>query len=646
MKNRLWIFLALMVLWAAAISARLYQVQVADHESYLERATEQQQRVVELVPPRGTIFDAQGRKLAVSVAVDSAYVRPHEIEDVGKVATLLAPVLDLRKSDLTERLSSNRRWLWLKRQLDPPVALEVRELGIEGVGFVRENKRFYPLEGSAGPVLGFVGTDHTGLAGIEAAYDKLVSGTPVRKRLLKDALDGRVVEPGFSFVDAEPGSDLHLTIDSTIQFIVEDELTKALRKSKSKQGVAVLMDPATGAILAMASAPTFDPNRFSDYPPERWSNLAIQFAYEPGSTFKAVTAVAALERNLIDPMDVIYCEEGSITLERTRIRDHKSFGDLTFREVITKSSNVGAIKTGLLVDRRDFYGSTRSFGFGVRTGIDLPGESEGILRPVERWSRHEPAYLSIGQGLSVTPLQLVRAFAALANGGHLVEPHVVAATEHAGRLESIEPEAVAQPIASAATLRTMSRLLEGVVEDGTGTAAAVDGYRVAGKTGTAQKALPGQGYSPDRHIASFVGFAPSRQPAVVGVVVLDEPRGHYHGGEVAAPVFAAILARVLPYLGAVPSGSGSTSSDAGLIAEVTGQGALTARPVAARDSGLEVVPDLQGLTARQAIKSLAERGLQPRLHGSGFVSAQKPPAGLSVESADGVVHLWLEEYAS
>ncbi|MFQ5526566.1 MAG: penicillin-binding protein [Thermoanaerobaculia bacterium] len=638
MNGRLVLFVLAMALWAVAISARLVQLQVIEHEGYLRRALDQQQKTVELAPPRGTIFDSHGRKLALSVAVDSAFVLPREVADPDAAAKRIGEVLGLAPAEVLERLTAERRWVWLARQLDPPVAEALRALEIHGLDFVSESKRFYPLEHLAGPVLGFVGTDHSGLAGLEATYDRVVSGEPVRRQLLRDALDGRVVAPGFSFMDAKPGADLHLTIDATVQFIVEDELAQALERTGAKAGTAVVMRPGTGAILAMASLPAFDPNRFGEYDERRWRNAVVESAYEPGSTFKAVVATAALDRDLVDPMDVIDCEDGGITLGSLRIRDHKPFGLLTFRDVIARSSNVGVIKTGLRLERSELFDATRDFGFGVRTGVDLPGESAGILRPVERWSRYEAAYLSIGQGVSVTPLQMVRAFAALANGGYLVEPHLVRAIDpdgHGGVPKQIAP---GDPIATSATLRSMTRLLEAVVEVGGGKAAAVPGYRVAGKTGTAQK--PGKGgYLEKRHIASFAGFVPSRQPEVVALVTLDEPKGKYYGGEVAAPVFGAIMAKVLPYLGVAPA-----SLEERRVQSPRPAGALRARAVefdsrARGEAG--AIPDLSGLTAREAIRLLAERGLSPRLHGSGFVHKQAPAPGLPVEQAQGEVEIWL-----
>lgn len=648
MRSRLALFLVAMVLWAAAISARLVQLQVVDHEKYRQQAMRQQQQEVELAPPRGTIFDARGHPLAVSMAVDSAYVLPKKIVDAARAAEQIASVVDLDVETIHDRLTDSRRWLWLARQLDPPVAQALRDLEIEGVGFVEESKRFYPLEELAGPVLGFVGTDHSGLAGLEAAYNQVVSGETVRRHFLRDALNGGVVAPGFSFIDAEPGANLYLTIDASVQHIVEAELARALEESRAKAGVVVLMRPRTGAILAMASLPTYNPNRFGDYPPARWRNAAVEAAFEPGSTFKAVTATAALESNLIDPLDVIDCQEGGITLGSIRIRDHKPFGRLSFRDVIARSSNVGVIKVGMRLEPSTFSEQVRKFGFGLPTGIDLPGENAGIVRGFGKWSRYEAAYLSIGQGLSATPVQLVRAFGALANDGIMVEPYLVAAIDRGG-LERTPVEQEPEALASPSTIRTLTRLLEAVVEDGGGSLAAVPGYRVAGKTGTAQKALPGIGYLPDRHVASFLGFVPSRSPEIVALVMLDEPRGRFYGGEVAAPVFGSIMKRVLPLLAIAPGLEENFEAPleeeipAGLLIE---QAPRLARSMPLRDASLEqidpgAVPDVLGLTAREAIRVLAARGLMPRLHGSGFVENQAPAAGEPLELASGEVEIWL-----
>ena len=399
--------------------------------------------------------------------------------------------------------------------------------------------------------------------------------------------------------------------------------------------MALLLDPRNGAILAMASVPTFDPNHFDDSPAESWRNRPVMDAFEPGSTFKIVTAAAALEANAVGPLDVFDCEMGATVVDGTRIHDHKRFGILTFREVMVNSSNVGAIKTGLLAGGAALDAQMRAFGFGERTGVDLPGENPGIVPRLR--SPLATAYASFGQSVSVTGLQLAAATAAVANGGTLYRPYIVAALKGAdGEVERTEPEAVGRPI-SAATVLTLGRLLEGVVEEGTGKLAAVPGYRVAGKTGTAQVAVPG-GYSRDRHIASFVGFAPARDPVLLGLVVIDGPKGATHGGDVAAPVFGAVFRQALVYLGVpaerdLPGVWPQVRSAAPPVNETP---VLVAREPA--DEG--AIPDFTGMTAREALVRSSRLGVTPRFTGMGFVSRQQPPAGTPLQDGD-TLELWL-----
>lgn len=554
MKRRLLLVVAGGAIWVALLGARLYQLQVVRYDHYAGKAERQQQRVVTLDPPRGTIYDAQGRELAVSVQVDSAYAVPPEIEDPAAAARAVAgivPGLDVKK--LTRQLASDREFVWVARKLDPPVAAAVRRLDLAGLYFLPESKRYYPMRELASQILGYVGTDNQGLAGLELTYDEQVAGKPVIRTVLRDARRGTVVSPELSFADPEPGADLHLTLDAAIQHIVERELARAVEERGASRGIAVFLDPRTGGVLAMASYPGFDPNDFGKYPSSRWRNRAIADVYEPGSTFKAITAAAALGSGLVRAGDEFDCEMGGVVVYGKLIRDHKPFGRLTFAEVLAKSSNVGVIKAALLMGDERLYSAVRGFGFGEPTGIDLPGESGGIVHPLERWSSRAKAYVSFGQGISVTPLQLARAIAAVANDGSLLKPHVVAAV---GRDGSVTPRYPEPPISgrpiTAETARELKRLLEGVVTVGTGKAAGVPGYRVAGKTGTAQIPVAG-GYSRSLYLPSFVGFAPADRPAIVGVVAIAEPKGFaYHGGQVAAPVFGAVARQVLLYLGIRP----------------------------------------------------------------------------------------------
>jgi cell division protein FtsI (penicillin-binding protein 3) len=640
MKSRVAFFVLVVLVWVSGLAVRLYSIQIAEHDRYKQRAEGQHYTEVKLTPPRGTIYARGGRKLAASVDVDSVLARltPDEVQ---LVAGVISETTGENADRVAARLTPGNR-TFVARQVEPAVASALKALNLEDADFIKESKRFYPLKSLAGPLLGFVGTDHTGLSGLEAAYDEVVSGKRVERTLLQDALRGRAVAPGMTVLDAEPGDDLHLTIDAGIQYVVERELARAIEEHSAKSASAVFMDPQSGAIYAMASLPSFDPNQFSQVPPERWRNRVIQDAYEPGSTMKMVTAVAALEANLVDPLDVFDCEMGAITLGSTRIRDHKPFGLLTFREVIAKSSNVGAIKAGMLVGADALSRQIEAFGFGSPTGVDLPGESKGIVRPVERWSRHEVAYASIGHGLSITPIQLVRAFGAVANGGRLVTPYVV---ERSGEHGSAFQPVPGEPVLAAATNRTLLRLLEAVVEEGTGQAAGVPGYRVAGKTGTAQKVVGGS-YTSDRHVASFAGFAPSRDPRIVGVVVVDEPRGRFHGGEVAAPVFSAILNQALPLLGvAAEYGFAPDAPAPQLAAALTDQktktevaaATIVSWPSESTTPDPELLPSFTGLSARQALRLASEVGVGVEFRGSGFVRRQEPAAGMRLESVDGVV---------
>ena len=541
-------------IWVLLIAARLYHLQVMRYDHYQAKAERQQQRVVTLDPPRGTIYDAHGRELAVSVQVDSAFAVPSEIRDPKATAKALAGVVkELDAAKLVRQLGGDRDFVWVARKLDAPVAARVRELELPGIYFLQESKRYYPMGTLAAQVLGYVGTDNHGLAGLELVYDREVAGKQGVRTVLRDAKHGTLASPNLSFAEAEPGHDLYLTLDATVQHIVERELVRAVEARGAKRGSAIFLDPRTGGVLAMASYPTFNPNEFRNYREADWRNRAIMDGYEPGSTFKIVTAAAALDSGLVKADDVFDCEMGGITLFGIHIRDHKPYGRLSFADVIAKSSNVGVIKAALRLGDRRLYQTIRGFGFGQPTGIDLPGEASGILHSVEHWGPLAKAYISFGQGISVTPLQLAAATAAVANGGTLLKPHVVEAVSRGEvRVPRYpEPPVVGRPI-SAPAAAEVSRLLEGVVISGTGKSAAIAGYRVAGKTGTAQIPVRG-GYLRGGYLPSFVGYAPAGRAAVVGVVAIAEPQGNeYYGAQVAAPVFGSITRQVLLYLGVHP----------------------------------------------------------------------------------------------
>jgi len=639
-KGRLLVLAGFLALWAGAIGARLWSLQVARHDEFVRRAERQQQRVIELDPPRGTIYDAAGRELAVSVEVESAFAVPREVGDARAAAAKLARVLGVDRTRLERLLAQDREFVWVARKLDPPDARAVRDLKLDGVYFLEESKRYYPMRQLAAQVLGYVGTDNHGLAGLEAIYERVVAGKPGRRTVLRDARRGLAVPPDLPSAAPVPGADLRLTLDAALQQIVEEELELAVSSRRAQNGSAVLLDPATGAVLAMASRPTFDPNEFRSASAAAQRNRPVQDAYEPGSTFKMITAAAALEQGVVSPADRFDCEMGAIVLAGVRISDHKAFGNLSFREIIAKSSNVGTIKTALRVPTKDFYTTIRAFGFGRTSGIDLPGESAGLLMPVERWPALAKAYIAFGQGISITPLQLAAAFAVVANGGRLLEPYVVEEIRNPGEVRRPHPAPVVrgEPV-SPRTVATLRELLAGVtIEGGTGRAAATPGYAVAGKTGTAQKAEPGRGYLPDEFIASFVGWAPLDRPLFVGAVVIDDPQGGYHGGDVAAPVFGAIARRALltrdvkpqrerpelwPFERAPEEREKAAQSE---LLAAAGEPAAAPAP----EAPLGGFPDLGGRTAREAVAAAAELDLVPVLRGKGVVVHQSPAAGSAV----------------
>jgi cell division protein FtsI (penicillin-binding protein 3) len=559
-KNRALLVFALMIAWMGAIVGRLVYLQLFRHEHYVDLAERQQQRVQELAPPRGTIFDARGNHLAVSGPADSIFAVPREVQDRWGAARALAPLLEMPAAELVERFAKERAFVWLKRQIDHDAAERVKALQIKGIGVREESRRFYPQGELGAHVVGFVGTDFQGLAGLEDQFDERLTGKTGRRVVLRDAGGRYAVNTDLAWTDAEPGEDLYLTLDSQLQYLAERELKRSVEEFGAEGGSVVLLDPATGAVLAMASYPTFNPNHFNEYGKESRKNRVITDVFEPGSTFKMVPVAAAIEANLVDAADVFDCGMGKFVFGGITIRDHKPFGLLSLRDVMAKSSNVGAIKVGLAAGEERLWNQIVALGFGRRSGIELPGESPGILHPRQRWQPITKAYVSFGQGVAVTALQLAAAFTPVANGGNLVRPHLVAAAGKPGQVRSLAPESFLVGRAmSPATAKQVERLLEAVLlEGGTAATSAIPGFNLAGKTGTAQMA-DGKGYSATDHMAVFAGIAPGRNPRLVGAVVVDRPRKDYHGGSVAAPIFSRIAKEALLYFGIRPERELDTS---------------------------------------------------------------------------------------
>jgi cell division protein FtsI (penicillin-binding protein 3) len=638
-RSRVLILAAVLAVAFLGVTGRLGWLMVVKRGELAALAERQYSRTVTLAGPRGPIVDRHGEPLATSTPAASLFAQPRALGDPVRVAARLAPLLDLPERELHAQLTSGRSFVWLKRKLGPAVAARVRELGEPGLGFLDESLRLYPNRELAAHVLGFEGVDG-GLEGVERAWDESLAGTPGKAIVGRDALGREVTMPRVLAAPV-PGRGVMLTLDKTIQYLAERELDAAYRRTQAKAAMALAMDPRTGDILALAIRPAFNPNAFLDVPSrDVWRNRAVTDPFEPGSTFKVILAAAALEEGVVRPDDRIWAENGRLTIARTTIRDWKKFGWLSFSEVLQNSSNVGSMKVGLALGRDRYHRYMTAFGFGAPTGVGLPGESRGILRDPQRWSPLSLPTMSIGQEVSVTALQMLAAFGAVANGGTLVQPRLVKAEFDAeGReVRRIQPRAVRQ-VVSPETARTLTRLLVQVVDDGTGRLAAVPGYAVAGKTGTAQKLDPATGrYSRAPGVLSFAGFVPADEPRLVMLVLLDEPKTERWGSEAAAPIFSAIAGPVLRHLEIPPR-------DATPIQIVTGPDAHPAPRVrlvstAEDPAGAGRMPDLRGRTLRQALAMLAPLGARVELAGRGRVAQQAPAPGEPL-GADAVARLRL-----
>jgi cell division protein FtsI (penicillin-binding protein 3) len=665
---------AFVAFWMVGIGARLVHLQVTRHDKLVARAHQQQQDAVETSPLRGPVLDRSERELARTIDTTSVFIAPDEfkkhkddteaevVSAIESTSRSLSSLLSLDQkavfSQISDARNSGRRFLWIARRITPDKAEALEKLELAGVHTRKEPKRFYPNGSLAANVLGFVGLDGKGLAGIEQVYNEKIIGEPGKIFIEKDSL-GRAYESTEVF--GRPGQTIVLTIDQSIQYQAEAALTAAIEQSGAKAGTAIVLDPHNGDILALANAPTFDPNDVGAAPPAARANWALQNIYEPGSTFKVVAFSAAIEKGLAKPEDHIDCQMGSITVAKRVIHDHKPFGDLTLTDALAKSSNVAAIKLGLRVGDPTMHEYITRFGFGSRTGIELPGETAGIVRPLSRWQPSSIGSVAIGQEIGVTPLQMVAAFGALANDGVRIAPHLIREIRNANGVSTYRPNPEQRRVISRETARALRGMLEGVTLNGTAKKAQLDGYSAAGKTGTAQKIDPKtRAYSPTKFVASFVGFAPVNDPAVVIIVVIDEPGGAYHGGDVAAPVFRQIAEQILPEMGVIPD---TDFSNPQLVARAVQTPAeisqerqevkrresevrqeetreLTMPRVAARDNrGGEIVyavatdkailmPDLRGRSVRDVARACAQLGMQVEGRGEGGrVVGQTPQAG-------------------
>jgi cell division protein FtsI (penicillin-binding protein 3) len=582
-RSRFWIVCLFFFLWASAIAGRLFWLQIVEHRQYLERAAKQQQRTFEVAPRRGVLYDRNLRELAMTMLADSIYADPTEIADKQAAAHALAALVHSDPEDqqttedqIAARLNAGHNFAWIARRVSPQAASAVKALNMRGIYFQKEFERFYPDNEIAAQVLGYVGVDDNGLGGLEQKFDSDLHGKP---GLMYMAMDARRKVLGSTERDPEPGRNMVLTIDENIQFMAERALDHAMAKTQALSGTVVVEDVHTGQILALAIRPTFNPNQFRHTSPELLRDHAVSDVYEPGSTFKLVTYAAAMDQQVATPDDPIDCQGGKITIFGRTIHDNQGehFGVIPVHKALEESSDVAAIKLAMKMGPDKFYQYIRDFGFGTRSGVELPGETRGLLRPVSRWQPSSIGSVAIGQEVAVTPLQLVAMVSTIANGGVYLPPHVLMPEQPSStnlNQKSAPPQVAAPQVPQAAqpvrfgeelpnplpsgahrvvsTLASaqMRKMMEGVVLFGTGKAAQLNGYSSGGKTGTAQKIDPAtHTYSKTMHIGSFAGFAPVNSPVIAVAVILDSPKGAYYGADVAAPVFAEVAQQVLEYLG-------------------------------------------------------------------------------------------------
>ncbi len=636
-----------MVCAAAGLVSRAYYLQIVRHDFFYTKSLQQSRQAVEIRPERGEILDSRGNKLAISLESESVYVQPHKIVSKKKAARKLARILPFSSRKIYRKLASKKSFVWIERDVLPGQAEKIKKLHLKGVGFVKESRRFYPNRELAGQLLGFVGVDSRGLEGIEHRYDRYLQGKKNIVFLERDARRG-ILDPGdLGSVEGTRGKTVIVTIDRSIQHTVEQELARAVAGSGAKRGLAMVMDVESGAVLAMSQYPFFNPNSFTSSKPYIWRNRAVVDMIEPGSTFKVFTVAAALDQGVVTPDTCFDCEQGKYRIGGRTIHDTHKHGKLNVTEIVKLSSNIGCSKIAARLGKQGLYDFLRRCGFGSRTGIDFPGEKEGMLRDWHRWRDVDLSNISFGQGVGVTPVQLMMAYAALANGGYLVKPYLVQAVvnengwkvyEHhvaSGRRRAFSPKVA----------RQVSAMLETVVDDdGTAPKARIPGYRVAGKTGTSQKYdSKKKKYSRKNYLASFIGFipAPESHGKLLVYVMLDEPRTSIYGGMVAAPAFSRIGQRLLAYLNVEPSSrvmlaaresEKTAKREVGISTSIAPKGAKKNTLVA--NTG--IMPDFSGRSVRDVLAYFGTLPGSLAIHGSGKIMKQKPLPGKRIVAGVGM----------
>jgi cell division protein FtsI (penicillin-binding protein 3) len=650
-RIRILLVTAVILLTTGRIMARSYELQVSKHDHYAERSRNQYKRSVTLPPSRAPILDRNGAELAISVMVPSVYADPRDVKHPDSAAAVLAPVLGLEEPDLRGKLASSRHFVWLKRRVGPEVAEAVRGLEIEGIFVTKESKRFYPNRRLASHVLGFAGYDSVGLEGIELEFnDDLIGASQVMSGL-RDAMGRLILADGLQETSPSYENSVVLSIDKAIQTITEEELRSTSQLFEANSAMAVVVRPTTGEVLAIASYPDFDPNHYGTFSAAERRNRALTDRFEPGSTMKIFTMAAALASGKVKPSDVVFCENGRYTIDDLVIHDAHRDGWLTPLQILQRSSNVGAAKVAALMGKRQLYRYLSRFGFGTRTGVPFPGETAGFLRHYSRWYPVDLASISFGHGISVSGLQLAMALSAVANGGRLLEPILVkkVVSKNGTVIKEYKPR-LKRKVIDGRTARVLTSMLVAVTEEGgTGTEASLEGFPVAGKTGTAQKVdFVTGGYAQDQWTASFIGFVPADDPKLAIVVIVDDPVINYYGGVVAAPTFKRIADRSLRYMGIAPYGPGKIKKvPQEQEAEEAPAGEQDGEPAAAdpaADPALVPIvpvepvcigdcvemPEFTGKGLVWVLETAQSAGVVPAISGAGRVSSQSPAAGTLV----------------
>lgn len=617
-KRVAWFFLFVSVIMIG-LGCRLMYLQFYRSGWLTENAIDQRIRDIPVEAKRGIIYDRKGRELAVSMSTDSVYAIPAEISNADETAAKLAAILALDQDKLAAKLKKRQAFTWIKRKIEDETAREVKKLNLPGIGLTQEGRRYYPHDQLAAHILGFTGIDSQGLDGVEMTFDNYLRGRPGSIIVEYDARGREIPYARHRFSAPTDGNNIYLTIDLVIQQIIERELEKVMKDTQAKAATIIVMQPKTGEILALANRPDYNPNQFADYPSKLWRNVAVSNAYEPGSTFKILTTSAVLGDKVVTPEERFF-DPGGIEVQGRTIHcwKHGGHGSQTFREVVENSCNVGFVTAGLRLGKDPFYKYLNQFGLGKSTGIDLPGEAKGIMIDQNKATPINIATMSMGQSIAVTPIQLLSAVSAVANDGLRTRPQIVREirSKNDEMIRGFQPDILNQVI-DPDTARLVKSILEGVVTNGSGKNAFIEGYRIAGKTGTAQKVGAG-GYMAGKYVASFAGFAPADNPELAMLVVIDEPVGMYYGGQIAAPVFGAVMKDLLQYLKVTPS--------------VTGNEKVSTQ------AEHVIVPDLINLLVDDAVKELKKNNLEARTEETGDrVADQIPKPGSRMPQGSSVL---------